>query len=119
MTWLLYVSLGLFAGFIGGAFGVGGGAIMVPILIFFFGLTQHQAQGTSLAVMLPPIFIFAVLRYYYAGHVKIQMAAFIALGFIFGAFLGAHVVQNIPEVGLKRGFGALLIIIGIKMAFIK
>ena len=85
----------------------------------FFGLTQHQAQGTALAVMLPPVFILAVMRYYYAGNVKVQMAIFIATGFIIGALLGAHLVHYLPSATLKKMFGAFLIIIGLKMAFIK
>ncbi len=119
MTQLLYVTLGLVAGMAGGAFGLGGGTIMVPALALLFGLTQHQAQGTALAVMLPPVFLFAVLRYYREGHVNIPMAAFIAGGFIVGALLGAHFAQGIPDVHLKRAFGVLLIIVGIKMAFLK
>jgi len=116
MNIFLYVLLGLTAGFFGGALGLGGGAIMVPALVLLFGLTQHQAQGTSLAVMLPPIFLLAVLRYYWAGHVKVQMALFIALGFIAGAFWGAHFVQGIPAAGLKKTFGIVLMLLGFKMA---
>ncbi|MCK4882440.1 MAG: sulfite exporter TauE/SafE family protein [Candidatus Omnitrophica bacterium] len=119
MPIILYMIVGLIAGIAGGALGLGGGAIMVPVFVLLFGLTQHQAQGTALAVMLPPIFIFAVLRYYWAGNVKVQMAIFVAVGFIVGAFLGAHFVQNIPGVHLKKVFGIFLVIIGIKMAFLK
>jgi len=116
---IAYLILGLIAGIVGGSLGLGGGAIMVPVLVYFFHLTQHQAQGTALAVMLPPVFIFAVLRYYYAGNVKVQMACFIAIGFIIGAFLGAHMVQSLPSAVLKKMFGGFLIVIGIKMAFFK
>ena len=119
MSIILYLLVGLIAGTVGGALGLGGGAIMVPVFVLLFGLTQHQAQGTALAVMLPPIFIFAVLRYYWAGHVKVQMAIFVAMGFLIGAFLGAHFVQSVPDVYLKRTFGIFLVIIGIRMAFIK
>ncbi len=119
MTLILYGIIGFTAGIVGGALGLGGGAIMVPVFVLLFGLTQHQAQGTALAVMLPPIFIFAVLRYYWAGNVKVQMAIFVAAGFIIGAFLGAHFAQNIPAASLKKAFGIFLVIIGIKMAFLK
>ncbi len=115
MIILQYMLLGLSAGFVGGALGLGGGAIMVPIMVMFFGLTQHQAQGTALAVMLPPVFILAVMRYYSAGNVKVQMAIFIACGFVLGALIGAHSVQNIPSAGLKKIFGGFLILIGMKM----
>ena len=119
MAILSYILVGLAAGMIGGILGLGGGAIMVPVFVLFFGLTQHQAQGTSLAVMLPPIFLFAVLRYYWAGHVKVQMAAFVAIGFVVGAFLGADWAQYVPDGPLKKTFGVFLVIIGIKMIFTK
>lgn len=119
MTIIVYIILGLVAGTVGGALGLGGGAIMVPAMVMLFGLTQHQAQGTALAVMLPPVFILGVMRYYYAGNVKIMMAVYIAIGFVVGALIGAHIVQYIPSAQLKKAFGIFLIIIGIKMAFIK
>lgn len=119
MTLFLYVIVGLVAGVVSGSLGLGGGVILVPAFALLFGLTQHQAQGTALAVILPPVFILAVLRYYWAGNVKVQMAIFVALGFVLGAFLGAHFIQNIPDAYLKRGFGIFLVIVGIRMAFLK
>ncbi len=119
MLILSYILLGLVAGTIGGALGLGGGAIMVPALVIFFGLTQHQAQGTALTVMLIPVFIFAVMRYYQAGNVKVPMAIFIAIGFAVGALLGAHIVQSIPAAQLRKGFGVFVILIGIKMVLLK
>ena len=114
-----YVLLGFAGGFVGGTFGVGGGTIMVPALLLLFNMTQHQAQGTSLAIMLPPVTLFAVLRYYYQGHVKINIAVFAALGFFIGAFIGAHLIQTIPDANLKRAFGVFLIIVGVKIALLK
>ena len=64
MQILSYLLLGLVGGLLGGTFGIGGGTIMVPALVYIFALTQHQAQGTSLAIMLPPVTLLAVLRYY-------------------------------------------------------
>lgn len=119
MQFVSYILIGLIGGMAGGAFGIGGGTIMVPALVLLFGLTQHQAQGTTLAALLPPVFIFAVLRYYGEGHVQVKTAAFIALGFMLGAFLGAHFVQGVPDIHLKRIFGVFLILIGIKMAVFK
>lgn len=114
-----YILLGLVAGLFGGALGLGGGAIMVPALVMLFGLTQHQAQGTALAAMLPPVYVLSVMHYYYAGNVKIQPALMIAIGLLVGAFLGAQMVQNLPAATLKKVFGIVIIIIGIKMAFLK
>ena len=115
----LYILVGIAGGLLSGAFGIGGGTIMVPAMVLLFGLTQHQAQGTSLAVMMVPVFILAVWRYYVAGNVNVQMALFIAMGFIVGGLLGAHFVQGVSDANLKRAFGIFLIVIGIKMAFLK
>lgn len=116
MQIISYLFLGLVAGIAGGALGIGGGAIMVPVMVLLFGLTQHQAQGTALTVMLLPVFIPAVMRYYHAGNVKVQMALWIAAGFIVGALISAHYIQSIPDAALKRGFGIFLILVGLKMA---
>ncbi|MFH1655266.1 MAG: TSUP family transporter [Candidatus Omnitrophota bacterium] len=119
MNLVLYIALGLLAGVLSGIFGIGGGTILIPALVFLFGLTQHQAQGTTLAIMIPPIGLLAALRYYYAGNVKLNMAAFICIGFFFGALLGAHYIQAVPDTILKRLFGVFLIAIGIRMVLIK
>lgn len=119
MQIFLYIMVGLVAGMLGGAFGIGGGTIMVPAMVFLFGLTQHQAQGTALTVMLTPVFLLAVMRYYQAGNVKIQMALFIAAGFMIGALAGAHFIQGMPEATVKRAFGVFLILIGLKYLFLK
>lgn len=115
MTQLLYIALGLLAGILSGMFGIGGGTILIPALVFLFGLTQLQAQGTTLAVMIPPIGLLAALRYYYSGNVKIGMAGFICLGF----FLGAGLVQNFPDPLLKKAFGIFLLIISLRMILFK
>jgi len=112
---LLYVILGLVAGIFGGMFGIGGGTILIPALVYLFGLTQHQAQGTTLAIMIPPIGLLAALRYYYSGNVKLGMAGFICLGFFIGGLIGAHFVQNLSDPLLKRLFGAFLLVVSINM----
>ena len=119
MPQLLYVLIGLAGGIFSGAFGIGGGTIMVPALVLFFGLTQHQAQGTVLALLMVPVSILAVLRYYQAGNVNVSIAAFMAIGFIAGGLLGAHLVHGISDENLKRAFGVFLVIVGIKMALLK
>ena len=114
-----YILIGLVGGLMGGALGLGGGAIMVPLLVFWAGLTQHQAQGTVIAVLTVPVFLLAALRYHAAGNLKIEIALFVAAGFVVGALLGAHLVQGVPDAALKRGFGVFLILLGIKLAFFK
>ena len=119
MNQVFYVVLGLVAGIASGVFGIGGGTILIPALVFIFGLTQHQAQGTTLALMVPPIGLLAALRYYYSGNVKLGMAAFICAGFFVGGLIGAHFVQNVPDALLKRLFGVFLLAVSLRMIFFK
>ena len=119
MNYLLYVTLGLVAGVLGGMFGIGGGSILIPAMVFFFGLTQHQAQGTTLAIMVPPIGLLAALRYYYSGNVKFGMAGFICAGFLVGGLIGAQLIQNVPDALLKKMFGLFLLIVSLRMILTK
>jgi uncharacterized protein len=119
MNQLLYVLLGLTAGIASGILGIGGGIILVPAMVFLLGLTQHQAQGTTLALMVPPIGLLAALRYYQSGNVKLGIAAFICLGFFFGGLFGASLAQNMPELFLKRLFGIFLLIAAARMILAK
>jgi uncharacterized protein len=119
MNHIFYVALGLVAGVLSGIFGIGGGVILIPALVFLFGLTQHQAQGTTLAIMVPPIGLLAALRYYYSGNVKLGMAGFICAGFLVGGLLGAQLIQNVPDALLKKLFGMFLLIISLRMILTK
>ncbi len=115
--WYTYIGLGLLAGVVSGFLGIGGGSILIPAMVLLFGLTQHQAQGTTLALMIPPIGLLAAWKYYTQGNVKINMAAFICLGFFFGALGGAVLVQKVPEAILKKIFGIFLLALSMKMIF--
>lgn len=112
-----YLFLGLTAGVLSGLFGIGGGVVIIPALIFFFGMSQHMAQGTTLALFVPPIGILAVWTYYQQGDVNLKAAALICAGFLLGGLIGAKWAVNIPEVLLKRIFGGLLFIIAFKLVF--
>ena len=114
-----YLALGVAAGVLSGFFGIGGGIIIIPALIYIFGLSQQQAQGTTLALMIPPIGILAAWTYYKHGYVNLTIAAFICLGFIFGGLLGSKIAVGIPSIYLKRGFGILLFVISLQMIFKK
>jgi uncharacterized membrane protein YfcA len=116
---LLYLLLGLAAGIISGLIAIGGGTIIVPVLVFFFGLSQHQAQGTTLALLVPPIGFLAAWTYYKQGYVNLQIAAFICLGFFFGGLLGAKFATKLSNVVLERVFGVALLLIALKMIFSK
>ncbi len=114
---MIWIVTGVLTGIIGGLFGIGGAAVLVPALVLFFGFSQQQAQGTSLMVLLPPIGVLAALQYYRAGFVDIRVALLIAAGFLVGAFAGATVAVRIPGVMLQRGFGVLLVLLGLQMVF--
>ncbi|MGA7162160.1 MAG: sulfite exporter TauE/SafE family protein [Bacteroidota bacterium] len=110
-----YLLLGLLAGILSGFVGVGGGILIVPALVLIFGFSQHQAQGTSLALLLPPIGILAVWTYYKQGFVDVRVAAIIIAGFIAGSWVGAKYATEISNEVLGKVFGAVLMIIGLKM----
>jgi hypothetical protein len=112
---IVYIGLGLIAGIASGFLGIGGGAILVPALIYFFGLSQHQAQGTTLAIMVPPIGLLAAIKYYTQGNVNLSLAAFICAGFFFGGLIGAEFAHKIPALFMRRIFGFFLLIVAVKM----
>ncbi len=116
---VLYLVLGLAAGTFSGLIGIGGGTIIVPALVFLFGLSQHQAQGTTLALLVPPIGFLAAWTYYKQGYVDLRIAALICIGFFFGGFLGAKIATKLSNVLLERVFGIALLLISLKMIFAK
>jgi len=115
MLQISYILVGILMGIFSGFLGIGGGLILIPILVYCYGLTQHQAQGTSLTVMILPITLLAALRYYQNGNVKLGMSAFIAAGFVLGGLIGADVVQHVPGGILRRVFGVVMLLASIKM----
>lgn len=114
---IILVLIGLSAGFIGGALGVGGGIIIVPALVFIFGMTQHHAQGTSLAVLLFPVGILAVMNYYRKGYVNFKYALILIAAFVLGSYFGSLFSISLPESTLKKLFGVLMLVAGIRMIF--
>jgi len=114
-TLVLIVVLGIITGFMAGMLGIGGGIIVIPALAFILGYTQQEAQGTSLAMMLPPVGIFAVINYYKAGHVDWRVAAILAVFFVVGSIFGSKLAVKIPQDILKKVFGVFLLLVAIKM----
>ncbi len=108
--------LGLVIGTISGMIGIGGGAFLIPALIFFYGMSQKTAQGTSVATLLLPIGVFAFWTYYKAGNVDLKLALLIAVGFAVGGWFGSLWAQHLSDVVLRRGFAVLLIALAIKLA---
>ena len=119
LTFSILIIIGILAGILSGVVGIGGGLIIIPLLIFFLGLSQHEAQGTSLAIMLPPIGILAVMNYYKSGFVKWEYAIIIATAFVIGGYFGSkYVVILKPEI-MRRVFGIVMLIAGVKILFSK
>lgn len=115
MNIILCLGIGLLAGIAGGLFGIGGGTITIPALVYLLGMTQHQAQGTTLALMVPPIGLLAAYKYYQSGNVDLRVAALICIGFFVGGLFGASWVQPISDLALKKMFGAYLFFIAVRM----
>ena len=113
----LYLLLGLGAGILSGVIGIGGGVVIVPALVFLFGLSQHQAQGTTLALLVPPIGLLAAWTYYNQGYVDLKIAAFVCLGFFLGGFIGAKIATGLAATVLQKVFGVSLLLISLKMIF--
>ncbi|OOP74302.1 sulfite exporter TauE/SafE family protein [Clostridium beijerinckii] len=116
---LLFIAIGLMAGILSGMFGIGGGIIIVPALMYLCGFSQLKAQGTSLAIMLPPVGILAFLSYYKRGQVNIQAGILICIFLIVGSVFGAKIANSIPLPILKKIFGVLMILKSLKMIFSK
>ena len=114
---IFYLILGLFGGVLSGLIGIGGGTIFVPALIYLFGLTQHQAQGTTLALLIPPIGLLAALTYYKNGYVNLTIAVFICLGFFIGGLAGAKLAVGLSNEILMKIFGFVLLLIALYMIF--
>ena len=114
---ILIAIIGILGGFASGTFGIGGGIIIVPALVFLAGLTQHQAQGTSLAMMLAPIGILGVVNHYKAGYVNVRFAVLLMLTFLIGSWFGSKLAIHIEGRILRQIFGVLTVLMGLKLIF--
>ena len=114
---VLAILIGLVTGVVSGLIGLGGGLLIVPALVYVFRMSQHEAQGTSLATLLLPIGLFGFLEYYRRGQVDLRIAMLLALGFAIGAYGGGRWAQAIPDVVLRRAFSATLAVVAIRMWF--
>src|SRR4030095_10956685 len=112
--------IGLAAGMLSGLVGVGGGIIMVPALVFFMSYTQHQAQGTSLAVLTLPVVIIASLYYYHQCQklgtpIDLKVVGLLAVGFLVGGYFGSKIALAINPESLKKIFAVILFYTAFKM----
>lgn len=116
-TILIVILVGIAAGMLGGLVGVGGGLIIVPALVYFLGMSQHYAQGTSLGLILLPVGILAVFNYYKQGYVDFKIVGLLAVGFLAGGYFGSKIALNFSQETVKKIFAAFMIVVAIKMLF--
>jgi len=116
-TIFILICIGLFAGILSSVIGIGGGIVIVPALVFLLLMNQKLAQGTSLALLLPPVGIFAVINYYKAGYVDLKVAGVLIVAFVAGSFLGSKFALGLPENIIKKVFGAFLMLVSVKYLF--
>ena len=111
------VLFGVVVGVFSGVMGLGGGSIMIPVMVLALAMTQQEAHGTSLAVMIPPVTLPAVFEYYRKGHVNLGVAGWMALGVLAGSFFGAWIATSLPKEMLKLVFGFVLIYVAAYTVF--
>jgi uncharacterized protein len=116
-SFLWLIAIGLVAGVLSGIFGIGGGVIIVPSLIYILGFSQHKATGTSLAILLPPIGIAAVLEYYRHDNVDLRAAFIIAIASILGAWIGSVYANRVTGPALRLSFGIFVVILGFYLIY--
>ena len=109
--------IGIFAGFLSGMVGIGGGIVIVPMLVYFLGFDQHTAQGTTLFMFLFPIGILGVMNYYQKGNIEMKTAAIICTTFIIGSYFGSKLALNIDKTTITKVFGFIFLLISLKMIF--
>jgi uncharacterized membrane protein YfcA len=114
---LPFVLLGLAAGVLSGLLGIGGAVIIIPSLVYLFGFPQHRAEGTTLALMVPPIGILAVIPFFKRDCVDVRAAGYICLGFLVGGLMGGRLAMNLSGPVLQKAFGVLLLGLAARMLF--
>lgn len=114
---IVLILIGIAGGFLSGMFGVGGGIIIVPAFVFFIGMSQHEAQGTSLGLMLFPIGILAAYNYYKTGQMDVKAGLIVAATFVLGGYFGSKVSLGLDQALIKRLFGVLMLAISLKLIF--
>jgi len=111
------ICFGVIVGVFSGVMGLGGGSVMIPVMVLALSMTQQAAHGTSLAVMIPPVTLPAVIEYYRKGHVDLRVAGWMAIGVLMGTFFGAWIATSLPKEALKLVFGFILIYVAAYTVF--
>ena len=112
-----YIGLGLFGGVMAGLFGIGGAIVIVPALVYLFGFDQKLAQGTTLAMLIPPTGLLAAWQYYQGGHMNIKVAVILCIGMFLGGYIGGFAANHMPAELMRKLFGVFLLLVALKMIF--
>ena len=115
--WIMFATIGIFGGVASGLFGIGGGVVIVPALIYWAGFSQHKATGTSIAVLLPPIGLAATIEYYRNGNVDLKAAMILAVTMFVGAWGGAYLANQMKGPHLRLIFGVFVTSLGVYLMF--
>jgi uncharacterized protein len=110
-----FLLLGLAGGIISGILGIGGAVFLVPALVYIFGFEQHMAQGTTLAMLIPPVGLLAAWQYYQAGNINLKIAGLMCIGLFIGGYFGGIMANQMPADTLRKIFGVALLLISLKM----
>jgi uncharacterized membrane protein YfcA len=118
MTWQ-FLFIGVVAGIAGGMFGIGGGAIMVPMLTLWIGLQQKMATGTSLAAQVLPVALLGAIVFYKEGNLNMKAAGLMAAGLVLGNLIGALFINQpfITDAAMKKMYGIFMIVLGVRYFF--
>ncbi|TRW91343.1 sulfite exporter TauE/SafE family protein [Candidatus Methylobacter oryzae] len=116
-SWLIFAIIGIIGGIAAGLFGIGGGIVIVPALIYWAGFSQHTATGTTIAVLLPPIGLAAAFEYYRHGNVDVKAAAILAATMFLGSWLGAYVANQMQGPQLRLIFGLFVCGLGVYLVY--
>lgn len=119
MNWYMLLGIGLVAGVFSGMFGIGGGLVIVPALIYLGKVSELDALGTSLAALIPPVGLLGAWKYYEGGHINVRYAALIALGIFVGAYFGAKIVLGLPPATIRRIYAVFLFIVATRLLLSK
>lgn len=115
MTYLPLLAIGLVAGVLAGMFGIGGGLIIVPALLYFMKLSEVDSIATSLAALIPPVGLPGAMEYYSHGHVNLKYAMLIAAGLFLGSYFGARIILSLPPLAIRRIYAIFLVIVAVRM----
>ena len=119
---VLFILIGLGAGILSGMFGIGGGVVIVPALVFFLGLSQQAASGTSLLALLLPVGLLGAFEYFRAGKIgpdNLKAGLLIAVGLFFGAYFGSKIALALPEIMMRKIFAVFMVFVAAKLWFSK